>query len=100
MGKVWTHGRWIVSDGNEETFIRAWNEFAAWSSDAFPTGGRSVLLRDTETPQMFYSFGPWPDVETIERWRESEGFKQRIAAIRPLLKEFEPHLLHEAASVG
>lgn len=97
MGEIWTHGTWTVTPGREGDFVRAWEELGNWTVTAFP-GAHGTLLRDTERPNVFISFGPWPDRETAARWRASDEFQERLAAIRETLERFEPMLLEHVVS--
>ena len=47
---------------------------------------------------MFISFGPWPDKETVARWRASSGFQDHLAVIRETLERFEPLLLEHVVT--
>jgi quinol monooxygenase YgiN len=92
MPEVWTHGRWTVVSGKEDDFVRAWRDMATWTRSQFPTA-TGTLLRDRDQPNVFFSFGSWPNLETVGQWRGSEGFQQYIATIRELLESFESHTL-------
>ena len=96
MPEVWTLGRWTVIPGKEDDFAAAWRELADWTAGQFATAG-AMLLRDRDQPNVFFSFGPWPDLETVGQWRGSNGFQQRISVIRGLLESFEPHTLDPVA---
>jgi heme-degrading monooxygenase HmoA len=91
---------WIVRPGSEEDFVRAWEEFARWSAETFPGAGWVRLLQDEAQPNRFLSVGPWEGSEVIDQWRASDGFQQRIAAIRPLLERFEPGSYVPRVSLG
>jgi quinol monooxygenase YgiN len=100
MARVWTHGVWTVKPGREEEFVRAWSAMrdqvnAELSLDAQPT-----LLRDREHSNVFMSFGPWPDVAAVERFRASPAFTENVARIQPLLESFEPQTLDEVVRGG
>ena len=92
MSEVWTHGTWTVVAGRESDFVRLWEQLGDWTVKAFP-GARGTLLRDTERPNVFISFGPWPNRDTAVRWRASPEFQKNLAAIRETLELFEPLLL-------
>ena len=94
MANVWTHGTWVVKPGNEDAFVAAWSKLARESQPAFGSG-RPVLLRDRDRPNTFLTFGPWPDISTIEAFRASDMFEASVAEIRPLLESFEPMTLDE-----
>lgn len=95
--EVWTHGTWTVTPGREGDFVRAWEELGDWTLRTFP-GAHGTLLRDSERPNVFISFGPWPDKETVARWRASDDFQKHLAAIRETLERFEPMLLEHVAT--
>ena len=97
MSEVWTHGTWTVRAGRESDFVRLWEQLGDWTVKAFP-GARGTLLRDMERPNVFISFGPWPDRETAARWRASEEFQRHVAAIRETLELFQPLLLELVAT--
>ena len=85
---TYSHTRWTVKPGLEDEFVQAWNELARWTfSAAAPTQG--ALLRDRATPNRFVSYGVWPDVETLERWRATPELQAQLRAIEDLLEEFE-----------
>jgi heme-degrading monooxygenase HmoA len=96
---VYTVGIWTVRPGNEDEFVARWSEFADWTSETFP-GGTGVLLRDRERANRFLSFGPWENVEDIERWRAAPEWEQAVAGIRGLLESFEPGTYDVAAESG
>ena len=91
MGRVWTHGIWTVKPGREDEFVAAWR-------DLVPAGfrlgaGDPTLLRDRDQPHRFRSFGPWPDLGAVNRFRDEIG--PRIGAMNELLEGFEPFTLDE-----
>jgi heme-degrading monooxygenase HmoA len=86
-----------VTPGRESDFVQAWKELGDWTLRAFP-GAHGTLLRDSERPNVFISFGPWPDKETVARWRASSGFQDHLAVIRETLERFEPLLLEHVVT--
>jgi quinol monooxygenase YgiN len=99
MTEVWTLARWTAVPGKEDDFVAAWRAFAEQTRVDFPTAW-GTLLRDQEHPNVFFSFGPWSDLETVGRWRGSEGFKQGVARMRQFLESFEPYTLDPVAKIG
>jgi hypothetical protein len=91
MPNVWTHGVWTVKDGREDEFIRAWRELVPLGTGL--GSGDPLLFRDREHPNVFRSFGPWPNVDAITRFREA--IAPRVAAIDDLLERFETSTLDE-----
>ena len=95
--EVYTSGDWLVKEGREEEFVRAWQELADWTAGSVPGSGRAHLLRDRDESRRFLSFGPWESLEAIASWRSSEGFSQRIGRIRELVEDMHPRTLDVAA---
>ena len=96
MANVWTHGVWTVKAGREEEFVAAWRELlpigaALGSADA-------TLLRDRDRTNVFRSFGPWPDLATIERFRAE--IRPRVGAMNDMLESFETFTLDEVYPGG
>jgi heme-degrading monooxygenase HmoA len=87
--EVFTSGTWVVQPGHEDEFIAAWTEFAHWTKATTAGAGWVYLLRDEERPNRFVSFGPWRDGQSVQAWRDSAGFGERIGRIRSLLESFE-----------
>lgn len=100
MATPYTSGIWTVKPGSAEDFIAAWTELADWSRANAPGVGSAQLLRDRSDANRFISFGPWESLEAIERWRSMDGFQQRVARLRELLKEFEAFTLELVVSTG
>jgi heme-degrading monooxygenase HmoA len=95
MPDVWTHGTWTVRPGREDEFVAAWRELVPLGT---ALGGNDPrLLRDRERPNVFVSFGSWPNVETIERFRRELG--PRLRQMNELLESFETKTLDEAYPV-
>lgn len=99
MSEVWTLARWVVKPGKEEDFCEAWRDLADWTVSEF-SEAQGTLLRDRDEPNVFFSFGPWRDLDQAQAWRASDGFGQRVSRIRELLEGFEPHLLDPVTRAG
>jgi len=89
MYEIFTYGRFEVEPGNEEAFVEAWSEFAAWSSDR-PGAGSLRLVRDVRTAGRFVSFGQWDDADAVQAWKGSAEFKERLGRVVRHATEFEP----------
>jgi len=96
---AYTSGDWHVKPGREKEFVDLWREMAEWSGRDFGLGEWAKLLRDKEDPAHFRSVGQWADEYAIERWRTSEGFKERMAKVRELLDDVHIYTLDVAAEV-
>jgi heme-degrading monooxygenase HmoA len=96
---VYSLGIWLVKPGREDDFVRAWQEMARRTEEAFP-GRKAVLLHDQDVHNRFISTGPWESAEQIGQWRQSPAFTEGLAAIQDLVERFEPHTLDEAVVIG
>jgi len=83
---------WIVKAGQEDEFVRRWNEFAEWS-EGQGLSARAMLFRDLDEPTRFVSFGPWESLQAIARWRTLPGFHEWVAQLNDVLERFEPRTL-------
>jgi heme-degrading monooxygenase HmoA len=81
-----------VKPGQEDEFVRRWNELAEWSAMQ-GLSDRPQLLRDFDNPRRFVSFAPWQSIDTVARWRSSVGFNERMARLQEVLDGFEPSTL-------
>lgn len=62
--------------------------------------GWGKLLRDTEDPTRFITFGPLRSLDAIDAWRGLEGWRERVARIQELLEGFEPSTLEVVVERG
>jgi heme-degrading monooxygenase HmoA len=87
--EIFTYGRFEVAPENEQAFIDAWSEFAAWAStkDGSPT---IRLARDIRTTGRFVSIGQWENAEAIQAWKSSDEFREKLGSVVRLAAEFEP----------
>ena len=93
MANVWTHGTWTVKAGCEDDFVEAWRTLARRTIDELDYAGTPMLLRDRDRRNVFLSFGPWPSLDEILRFRESPLFRDSVASMQELLESFEPQTL-------
>ena len=97
--RLYTHGRWVVKEGQAEAFQTAWSALADWTNANIPGAipGEVRLLQDLDDPRVFYSFGPWETLGAIEAWRSDAGFQERVRGLRELLEAFEAHTMRTVA---
>ena len=100
MPSVWTHGTWTVSEGREHEFVDAWRKMAREAAEVLPVVEPPTLLRDRDRPNVFVSFGPWPSIDDVHRFRESTVFRESVQRIEQMLESFEPRTLDEVVRRG
>jgi heme-degrading monooxygenase HmoA len=89
MYEKFTHGRFEVEPSNEDAFVEAWSEFAAWVSQR-PGAGTLRLVRDLRNSGRFVSLGQWDEADAIRAWKSSTEFKERLGRVVKHAAEFEP----------
>ena len=89
MQETYTSGVWLAKAGEEDDFVEAWREFAAWAR-TMPGCGALRLVRDLEQPYRFMSFAPWESFETQRAWKELDEFRERIRQVIRHTDEFTP----------
>ena len=99
MSEVYTTGYWKPKDGEEDEFIKAWREFAAWAH-GMPGAGTLRLARDLGNPGYFVSFGRWDDIEHVHAWKASPEFSERMSRVQQHVDQFRPAELEVVATVG
>ncbi len=95
-----TSGRWLVYEDQVPAFVSAWDEFAEWATREVPGGPWAVLLRDRDNPRLFFSFGPWDSLESIEDFRSRPEFSEFLGRARPMLEDAQVFTLDVATQVG
>jgi len=93
LDQLFTFGNWFVKLGKEEDFKKEWKEFADWSIRNKLGSNTPYLLQDITNARHFISFGPWPDVQTIKKWRQTEEFQLFVEKAKELCERFEPNTL-------
>ena len=89
MYEIFTYGRFEVEPENEDAFVAAWSEFAAWISRR--PGNRSVrLTRDVRNTGRLVSVAKWDDAEAVHAFKSAAEFKERLGGVVKLAKDFEP----------
>jgi heme-degrading monooxygenase HmoA len=95
---IYTLGIWTVKSDKEKEFINEWTSFANWTSDNIKGAGKGYLLQDKENALRFISFGPWKDESSIQKWRDSEEFKNFVTKVKGLCDDFQPNTLMEVST--
>ena len=96
MARVWTHGVWTVSPGREDEFVTEWRNLLGVGLEL--GAGEPKLLRDREHGNVFRSFGSWPDIDAVDRFRAEVG--PQIGAMDELLDGMEIFTLDEVYPGG
>lgn len=93
-----TLATWDVLPGHEAEFEKAWQELGDAFAALPDAPGQGTLLRRHDDPQCYVSFGPWPDLGSIEAMRAAPGAKQAIDAVMAHCKAADPGAYEEVAT--
>lgn len=99
IDQPYTCGTWTVRDGSEEEFVARWTALVR-SAGSLSGAESFILIQDRQDPHRFISFGAWDEWPTVDRWRSSEAFADRMRACRELCEDFRPGDSVLRASVG
>jgi hypothetical protein len=87
---VYTLGVWRVKPGNQEKFILAWKELGAYFGSLQNPPGPGTLVQSIQDDTLFYSFGPWRDIEDIKAMRADPNTPGQITKLAALCDEATP----------
>jgi len=57
------------------------------------------MVRDINYPNIFISMGPWENLDSIQKWRQSPEFAAAFRDFKDLCDKIEPHTLEKVFSV-
>jgi heme-degrading monooxygenase HmoA len=86
-GPAYTLAMYRVRAGDEDEFLRAWDELATTFSSLFEPPISGTLIRSTSDPRLFYSFGPWRSAEHVAAMRANPAAGQAFGTLRALCEE-------------
>ena len=83
----YTLARWLVREGQEDAFVAAWRQLAVFFLSLREPPRWGTQLRSAEDPRLFYSFGPWPSMETIAAMRAHPDTPFEIGRLTDLCED-------------
>jgi hypothetical protein len=91
IGDAYTLGVWRVKEGKEQDFVGAWKGDLLEVFFALPKPPEhGTLIRSTEDPQLFYSFGPWPSLEAIQEMFSDPRAQETFQKLFDMCEEAKP----------
>ena len=88
---IYTLGVWRVKPENEADFIAAWKTLGLiFSQLPVPPTEKGTLIQSLADPALFYSFGPWQNLEAVQAMREDPQAQDGINRLRELCTEAIP----------
>ena len=88
--QYYTLGRWKVKKGNEKRFIDTWVKLGGIFGKLPDPPGTGTLVQSIDDLLLFYSFGPWPNLESIKNMRSDSASLSGIKEIMNLCDEAVP----------
>lgn len=95
--QVYTLGVWHVEEARRQEFITAWKELGTIFAALPEPPGKGILIQSTSDPTLFYSFGPWSNLEAIEAMRNDHRAQEGIRKLIDLCTEATPGAFHVVA---
>jgi quinol monooxygenase YgiN len=95
----YTLARWKVIPGLEEQFIQAWKDMGEVFLSLPRPGSHGTLIQSVSDPTLFYSFGPWDDIEEIDAMRADPKAREVIKRVTDLCEEANPGTYQVVAEV-
>jgi hypothetical protein len=100
VGTVYTLGVWHVRPGLEDEFIKAWKSLGViFSGLPNPPSGRGTLIQSLADATLFYSFGPWDDIQHINAMRTDHTAQEGIKQLQDLCVDGKPGTYRVVAEV-
>lgn len=93
---VFTTGSWQPFPRQEEAFVAAWEEFAAWAAGLDGAGG-GILAQDLRAEGRYVSFFGWADLDAVRGWKGHSEFKERMSRVQQFVDKFAPTELEVVA---
>jgi heme-degrading monooxygenase HmoA len=85
---VYASGNWLVKEGKEEDFVRAWRSWFEWSRDHAPGLRGAILIRSMDDPRRFVSMSTWESEKARADWMATDEFRTSFAGAKALTDEF------------
>ena len=95
---AYTTGSWQPFPGQEESFVAAWREFAAWAA-GLDGAGEATLARDLRAEGRYVRFVGWEEMASVRAWKGHPEFKQRMSRVQQFVDKFAPTELEVVARV-
>lgn len=88
--EIYTLGAWRVREGKEAEFIEAWKQLGSFFRELPHPPGVGTLIQSVDEPRQFYSFGPWPSLESVQEMRANPRSAEEIGKLIALCEEGRP----------
>ena len=90
---------WHVKENSEEEFINIWKKDFAPVFMKLNPYSKVTLVQSLENPNIYYSFGPWINVEQMQASRADKNYRSAIIKLVSLCSEARPGSFKNILSV-
>ena len=80
----YTLAYWKVKENKEMEFKNIWEKELAAAFIAVNPYAKGTLIQSLDNPNIFYSFGPWSNLELMQKARANEKVRSIIAKLASL----------------
>lgn len=92
--QVYTLGVWHVQEDRQQDFIIAWKELGEIFASLPDPPGKGILIQSDTDSTLFYSFGPWDNMEAVNAMRNDQRAQEGIRKLIDLCIEATPGSFH------
>ncbi len=96
----YTLALWKVKKNNLVEFKQLWEEELASAFIKVNPYAKGTLIQSLENPNVFYSFGPWANLEQMQSARSNKKVRSAISKLVALCEEAKPGSFKKILSVS
>jgi hypothetical protein len=85
--EFYTFTYWKVKENNVEEFLHIWEKDFASVFIRLNPYSKITLLQSLENPNIYYSFGPWTNLEQMQSSRANENYRSVLSRLISLCSE-------------
>jgi hypothetical protein len=85
-----TLAKYKIKTGNEDEFVKTWNDLAALFSSLPKPPIWGTLIRSLSDRSTFFSFGPWHKPQDVQEMRNNPKVMLLFQKIQGLCTELSP----------
>jgi hypothetical protein len=96
----YTLAYWKVKKENTEEFIRIWEKELSPAIGNVNPYAKGTLIQSLDIPNIFYSFGPWQNLDLLQNARANENVRSVIGKLASLCIEAKPGSFKKILSIS
>ena len=96
--QFYSHGMWIVKNGQVKNFMALYKEFAEFAQKNYGLL-EAGLLQEVGKTKYFVSFGLWENTKAAQKWKNSSEFEVYLTKFRELCDDIQIKILKSVSKV-